>query len=116
MLIRIALFAIAFPLAAQTPHSVTLNWHPTLGGTPTGYHVKRAPQVNGAFVLIATVPGTSYIDNASATNLLPEGTTPCYVITALRPDGTETDPSNQVCATIPIETITPPFLDSAVAK
>ena len=120
MLIRIALLlALALPLVAQTPHSVTLSWHPTPGGTPTGYHVKRSTLPQGPYTLIASVPGTSYIDQASATNQLTEGATYWYVVTALRPDGSETDNSNVLGATIPTtvqQTINPPFLDSAVAK
>jgi hypothetical protein len=107
------------PVYAQVVHSVTLSWHPTPGGAPTGYHVKRSTLPQGPFLLVASVPGTSWVDNSGPTNMLTEGATYWYVVTALRPDGSETDQSNVLGATIPTtvqQTINPPFLDSAVAK
>src|SRR5580692_12335507 len=92
-------------LAAQTGHSVSLNWNwsQDSGGAATGFTVKRALVTGGPYTDIGTVGSattTSYVDMSAPENVLVEGVTYYYVITATGPGG-ESAPSNEAPATIP---------------
>jgi hypothetical protein len=108
MKIPLCLFALALPLAAQTPaHTVTLAWVASSVVAPfvapSNYNVKRSPVPGGAYTIIATVPNLSYIDTITGPGSIPEGATACYIVTAVRADGSETGPNvnGEVCVVIP---------------
>jgi uncharacterized protein (TIGR03437 family) len=91
-------------LTAQTGHSVSLNWGWSQGtdGAAKGFSIKRALVTGGPYTVIGTVDSattTSYVDISAAGNVLPEGVTYFYVVTATGPGG-ESAPSDEVSATI----------------
>jgi fibronectin type 3 domain-containing protein len=84
-------------------HSVTLTWQqgPETGATVTGFNVKRSTISGGPYATIFSISGTTvstYVD----TNIV-EGTTYYYVVTTTGLGSLlgESDPSNEVSATIP---------------
>ncbi len=94
-------------------HSVTLNWQ-SVGAGAVGVNIYRAPTSTGTFLIIGTVPATSftYTDNSQAIQI--SGTVVYYYATAIYP-GAESPPSNTVMATIPF-VLAPPTGLSAMAK
>lgn len=115
----LSLTLLALPVCAQTfvPHSVTLTETCPTNATPpppsscginvTGFQVQRSTTTGGPYTTIATIIGPqtfTYIDVASPTNILVEGTTYYYVVEATGNGGTLVSapaPSPQVAGTIP---------------
>lgn len=80
---EIAVLADGVPAPLQNApvagvNQVDLSWTAPAGTVTYTYNVKRAPSGTGAFVTIATVPGTTYTDNSGTPN-----TSYDYAITAL---------------------------------
>ncbi len=107
---------LSLPVCAQqfVPHSVTLTWTCPTNTTPpppstcglnaTGFQVQRSTTTGGPYTTIATFTGPqtfTYIDIASSTNILVEGTTYYYVVETTGNGGTLSVPSPQAAATIP---------------
>ncbi len=79
---------------------ITVRWNPA-SGTVDHYAVYRNECTGGLHdrVAIAPVGTLEYVDTAD--NGLDSGTTYCYVVTAVAPDGTEGLASNEASATAP---------------
>jgi fibronectin type 3 domain-containing protein len=112
-------FLLTLPMFAQ--HTVTLTWSWTQGsgGVGTGFEVQRGTVSGGPYTTIATIasPTTlTYVDTASTTNVLTEGSTYYYVVLTTGNGGTLSAPSNQATATIPFLLPVGPTGLSAVAK
>lgn len=92
------IIGISFTAAAQSPHSVSLNW----GASPTtgvaGYNVYRSTVSGSLFARVnsSLVAGLTYTDSS-----VQNGTTYFYVATAVDGSGNESIFSNQVSAAIP---------------
>ena len=91
---------------SQLPHNAVLTWNWTQGpNTPpaTGFNIKRSTTQGSGYVVIGTLTGTTtktYVDMASSTNVLVEGQTYFYVITAVGTGG-ESGNSNEVGCVVP---------------
>jgi hypothetical protein len=120
------LIAAAFTANAQPAHSVTLTWNWTQGsgGLATNFVVYRGAATGttcpatSTFTQIATVPNMpplTYVDATSITNVLTEGATYCYAVTATDSAGASPD-SNVASATIPFSIPVAPVLSPPVAK
>jgi hypothetical protein len=115
-----AAFAQQKALTAKAgPHSVDLAWVNPAAGTFTGDKVYRAtglcPQTTFTVLQTFTVPTAAYSDTGvTATQQF------CYYVTAVNtcttctPQVAESLPSNNVSATIPADTNTPPAAPTAV--
>ena len=102
------LWLTAIVAACQGVHpSVTLSWTWTQGaGAPaTSFNVKRGTQPGGPYgVVISVTPtATTYLDQGSVTNPLPDGQQFCYIVTAVGTGG-ESGPSPETCNRIPFST------------
>lgn len=110
------------PSNTLIPRCVDLSWNAPATGTPTVYNVYRStatgvctwsnPTGIGTVTIpvgcvkigTATPPATTYADLESASNILTEGATYFYVVSAANATG-ESGPSNEVSA----KTLTTPL-------
>lgn len=123
MKLFIALVVCCSSLFGQ--HTVSLTWtEPATAGAPTSYNILRATTSGGPYTLIASIsvtnPGISvtsgsYVDVASATNVLTEGATYFYVVNAANSAGPSPN-STQASATIPFALPATPTGLTATAK
>jgi hypothetical protein len=95
---KLLLLLIAWPLAAQTTHSVTLAWVDTLNPSGTTYSVYRAPGLcsgSPVFAKLATaVTVLTYLDSTVTPGSY------CYQVTATAA-GVESAPSPTAAAAVP---------------
>jgi hypothetical protein len=120
------------------PHYVTLTWNwsqcttatpPVCGGLAQGFNILRAPATGtvcpsapvlpstAPFVQVGTLAGITvltYTDNNSATNVLTEGSTYCYIVQSYDQGGVAD--STIASATIPFFVPEAPTAVTAVAK
>lgn len=123
MKLLLALLLFAGLAAAQTFHSVTLTWtEPAGGATVTSFNVLRGTTSGGESATpigtVAFVTGQAsytYIDQGSATNLLTEGSTYYYEVTATGPGGTSA-PSPEATALIPFSVPAIPSKPTVLVK
>jgi hypothetical protein len=122
MKFKLLILALVFAMiaAAQSVHSVTLNWvAPTSGGQVTGYNIYRS-LTSGTYTTspLASVSGmatTTYTDLSGTGNVLVEGTTYYYVVTSTGPGG-ESVHSPEASGKIPFFLPSPPTGLSVSAK
>lgn len=104
----VTVFLVAMPMCAQAapPHSITINWGWAQGnlGAATSFNVKRGTVTGGPYITQNTHPPVSsptYTDVSVTGNILVEGQTYCYVVSAVGAGG-ESGNSNEACFVIPI--------------
>jgi cellulose 1,4-beta-cellobiosidase len=94
-----------------SPHCAVLSWlwSQGTGDAATGFNIKRGTVSGGPYVTVSSVGPTitSYTDLSVTGNVLVEGTTYYWVITAFNATG-ESAPSNQATGTIPAVPPPPP--------
>jgi len=80
-------------------HTVSLSWSPSSSSNVTGYYVQRGTVSGGPYQLLNSSPiaSTSYVDST-----VKAGQEYFYVIVAVNSEGLESQPSEQVNATIPL--------------
>jgi len=85
------------PGAASKPHSVTLSWKASTSKV-SAYHIYRStdPKSQPGFLAVAPPDQTQYIDGT-----VQGGRAYYYSVKAVAPDGTESDFSDKILATIP---------------
>jgi fibronectin type 3 domain-containing protein len=80
----------------EKPHSVTLNWKPSVSRV-AGYNVYRASPSSGPIKLTARiVSGTQYVDTT-----VEAGRTYSYSVTSVDFSGKESAPSGMITVTVP---------------
>lgn len=102
-LIMLLLFATVFVRTSIAQHSVKLTWTAGAGGGAVAtFNVKRATVTGGPYTTVGSAPVAqpTYTDTSGTGNMLIEGTTYYYVVTATGPGG-ESGPSNESKASIP---------------
>jgi hypothetical protein len=133
--IRVALLAFLLSLSAfaQTnpcgtaPHCGVLNWTWTqgTGGAATGFNIKRSTTTGGPYSIVGNLTGTTtttFTDLSGTGNVLVEGTTYFWVITATCAScgtgGTagESSPSPEVSGKVPFQAPQAPTGDSVVVR
>ncbi|MDP4291028.1 MAG: gliding motility-associated C-terminal domain-containing protein [Bacteroidota bacterium] len=104
------------PSAVAIGRNIRVSWDKTVCPTASGYNIYRRTGHSGlvpdtctqgvpdgsGYVLIGTVPDintTSFTDDNKGKGLS-HGLTYCYVITAIFPDGAESYPSAETCASL----------------
>jgi len=80
-------------------HTVSLSWSPSSSSNVTGYYVQRGTVSGGPYQVLNSSPiaSTSYVDST-----VKAGEEYFYVIVAVNSEGLESQPSEQVNATIPL--------------
>lgn len=125
------LVLLAVPLLAQNPCGtaphcsvLTWNWAQGTGGPASGFNVKRSTTTGGPYSIVGNLTGTAvttFTDLSGTGNVLVEGTTYFWVVTATctacGAGGVpgESSPSNEFSGKIPFQTPpTPTGLAGAV--
>jgi hypothetical protein len=121
LILTLASLLFATASFAQTAnHGVDLSWtwSQGTGSAGTGFNVKRATVTGGPYSILTTtaIAARTYSDNSATGNVLTEGATYFYVVTAIGnckdANGVvtvcESTPSNEVSAKIPFQVVLPP--------
>ncbi len=100
--------AISFPLSSLGLQSVSLAWDPSTNSEVTSYNVYIGA-ASGAYTNRVSVGA---VTNAAVAGLV-EGTTYFFVATATDASGLESDPSNEISYSVPLNTTNqPPTLNA----
>ena len=91
----------------QTSHSVTLSWswEQGNGGVAAGFNIKRGTVSGGPYTQVGAVSSPTILTYIDAGPFV-EGYTYYYIVTAVGP-GSESPPSAEAGATIPISPSSP---------